>query len=156
MIERQAQHLSLEAVMEPGNANPSEEVAAHTARLAKILLVDEDTKDRDNYLLLLRSRGFEVCACPSYEQAAKFIDHEDFDFVIVDQGSPAFEGHYVVQRALQLGRRKPVLVLTRYHNMNCYCEAMQLGALDYLEKPLSGPDIIGVVERHIPLRIAAA
>ncbi len=142
--------------MELGNSNPSEEVVAGAARLAKILLVDEDREDRDNYLLLLRSRGFEVRACPSYAQAAKFLEYEDFDFIIVDQGSPAFEGHYVVQRALQLGRRKPVLVLTRYHDMNCYCEAMQLGALDYLEKPLSGADIIGVVERHIPLRIASA
>ena len=59
----------------------------------------------------------------------------DFDFVIVSQGSPAFETHPLVELTLARNRHTPVVVLARCLEMNCYLEAMQLGAADYLEKP---------------------
>lgn len=142
--------------MEDRNSNPSEQVVAHAGRQGRILLVDEDRKVLDDYLPILRARGFEVRACLSYAQGAQCLDDEEFDFVIVDQGSLAFEGQAVVQRALQIDRWKPVLVLARCHDMKCYLEAMQLGALDYLEKPVPGSDIVRFVEMHARWHVAAA
>jgi FixJ family two-component response regulator len=63
------------------------------------------------------------------------------DFVIVNQGSPAFEARELVERVLARNRRTPVVVLTHSLDMGCYLEAMQLGAADYLEKPLSPADL---------------
>jgi FixJ family two-component response regulator len=57
----------------------------------------------------------------------------------------------VVERALSLDQRRPVVVLSRCLDMNCYLEAMQLGAVDYLEKPVSPAEMLRVVRTHLRL-----
>ena len=69
--------------------------------------------------------------------------------MVVSQGSQAFEGRRVLDRATQLDRRRPVLVVTRLTNMQCYLEAMQLGAVDYLEKPVPPADLLRFVHAHV-------
>jgi len=53
-------------------------------------------------------------------------------------------------------RYRPVVILSRYHDVGCYLEAMQLGAVDYLEKPLSAIEIVRAVTTHLQPRNAAA
>jgi FixJ family two-component response regulator len=54
-----------------------------------------------------------------------------------------------VERAIEKDRRIPVLVLARSVDMGCYLEAMQLGAFDYLEKPVSASEVVRLVATHI-------
>lgn len=69
--------------------------------------------------------------------------------MVVSQGSQAFEGRTVLERAMQLDRRRPVLVLTRCMSMQCYLEAMQLGAVDYIEKPVPPAELLRFVRTHV-------
>ena len=55
---------------------------------------------------------------------------------MVSQGSPSFEGREILERAIEMDRRMPVLVLARCLDMRYYIDAMYLGARDYFEKPL--------------------
>jgi two-component system phosphoglycerate transport system response regulator PgtA len=68
--------------------------------------------------------------------------------VVVSQGTQAFEGRGVLDRAQQLDRHRPVLVLARCIDMPCYLEAMQMGASDYLEKPVSPAELLQFVRAH--------
>ncbi len=61
----------------------------------------------------------------------------------------------MLQRAIEIDRRTPILVVTRCLDINCYLEAMQLGALDYLERPLAASEITRLVETHSRPRTAA-
>jgi DNA-binding NtrC family response regulator len=81
-------------------------------------------------------------------EAEGSLEQEHFDFVIVSQGSPAFETHDLVQLSLARDRHTPVVVLTRCLEMKCYLEAMQLGAADYLEKPLAPAEFEYLVTTH--------
>lgn len=156
MNKRELHSETLEVDMVARALKVSGEKTAHSARQGKILLVDENQKDLEACLSILRAQGIlDVSPCHSFAQAVQSLDHEEFDFVIVDQGSPAFEGQSVVKRALVADRHKPVIVLARNHDMNCYIEAMQLGAVDYLEKPLSDSDLIRLLRTHLPMRISA-
>ena len=114
----------------------------------KILLVDEDEKDLEHFTMLLECRGYSVRPFLNYREAEGCLEHEHFDIVIVSQGSPAFETRDLVQLTLALDRHKPVVVLTRCLEMNCYLEAMQLGAVDYLEKPLAPAEFEHLVTTH--------
>jgi len=116
---------------------------------AKLLVVDEDVRDVCEYCGMLRQRGYEVHCVRSYAEGAACLDHEPVDMVIVSQGSAAFEGRRVLERAIEKDRHKPVLVLTRSADMNCYLEAMQLGACDYLEKPVSAASLGEFVRTHL-------
>ena len=70
----------------------------------------------------------------------------------VSQGTSNFEGRGVLARAIEQDRHTPVLVLTRSIDMPCYLEAMQLGARDYVEKPLPPSEIGGLVARYLLTR----
>lgn len=116
----------------------------------RILLVDPEVQDRERNTRYLRDRGFVVCACGSYEEGAQSLKGKYFDMVIVDQGGPAFEGEFVLQLSMARNRNVPVLVLTRHRNRASYLEAMQMGAVDYLEKPLTQEILMWTIETHLP------
>jgi DNA-binding NtrC family response regulator len=116
---------------------------------AKILLVDEDKRDLTYYQLILRQVECQVRAYRSYDEALSALTSERFDLVIVDQGGPDFEGRTILQRAIEIDRHMPVLITTRCLDMGCYLEAMQSGAVDYLEEPVKVPDLIFALETHL-------
>jgi DNA-binding NtrC family response regulator len=120
-----------------------------TARVAKVLLVDEEAGDLRNLRLILEGQGFEVFTCTTFEAGIQCLETETFDFVVVSQGTQAFEGRRVLDRAMQLDRHRPVLVVTRCIEMPCYLEAMQMGAIDYLEKPVPPADLLRFVHAHV-------
>ena len=125
---------------------------AITPSKRRLLLVDEDLDDLFHYSAVLQNQGYEVCSIPSYTDGSDRLAREDFDLAIVSQGSPNFEGRSVLTRAIEGDRFTPVLVLTRSIEIPCYLEAMQLGALDYLEKPRPVSEIGKLVARHLKAR----
>lgn len=131
-------------------------VSQHPFQQTRILLVDEDRRDRDCYCRILHDNGFEVEACSDFSEGANLLGNEDFDCIFVDQGGPSFRGRLVLERSVANNRYRPVVILSHYHDVGCYLEAMQLGAVDYLEKPVSDIDIVRVVTTHIQSRNAAA
>jgi FixJ family two-component response regulator len=55
-----------------------------------------------------------------------------------------------------MDRRLPVVVVARALDMPCYLEAMQLGAVDYLEEPVTVSEMGRVLGNHPPIRSKAA
>jgi two-component system C4-dicarboxylate transport response regulator DctD len=122
----------------------------------RVLVVDEDLDDLLYYSAVLQHHGYEVRSVPSYSDGATCLEREDFDLIIVSQGSPNFEGRHVLARAIEKDRRTPVLVFTRSVDMPCYMEAIQSGALDYIEKPLPPSEIGELVAKHLRTHLGRA
>ena len=76
-----------------------------------------------HFTTLLGRMGYSVRAFMNYREAEGCLEYEYFDFVIVSQGSPAFETHDLVELTLARDRHTPVVVLTRCLEMKCYLEA---------------------------------
>lgn len=122
----------------------------------KALLVDEHPEDLQYYFNILEAYGYRVRACNSYQEGVRWLGNEVFDIVIVSQGTPKFEGICVLERAIEVNRSLPVLVVARCLDMGCYLEAMQLGAVDYLVEPLTVWEVGRVLESYPPVRSIAA
>jgi DNA-binding NtrC family response regulator len=118
-------------------------------RIVSVLLVDEDANDLRAFSSLLEQEGYAVRACDTHPDALRWLGSEIFDFIIVSQGSREFKGRSVLKRANKIDRHLPVVVLARCHDVRCYLEAIQLGALDYLEKPLPPQDLLRLVKSHL-------
>ncbi|HET7212194.1 MAG TPA: response regulator [Terriglobia bacterium] len=129
---------------------------ARLSRPARILLVDENTRDLDHYRRMLHDCGFQVRPCADFKEAARLLDSGNFDCIVASQGGPRFEGRTVLERSVARDRYRPVVIICRHHSVACYIEAMQLGAVDYLEKPLSAREIKHAVTTHLQPRNAAA
>jgi len=122
----------------------------------RLLVVDEDLEDLLYYSAVLQHQGYEVRSIPSYKDGATWVGREDFDLVLVSQGSTNFEGRSVLARAIEKDRHTPVVVLSRSVDMPCYIEAMQAGALDYMEKPLLPSEIAQLVRKYLRTPSASA
>ena len=122
----------------------------------KLLVVDENLEDLLYYSAVLQHQGYEVRSIPSYEDGAAWVGREDFDLILLTQGSPRFEGRSVLSRAIERDRHAPVVVLSRSIDIPCYIEAMQCGALDYMQKPWLPSEIGLLVRKYLRSGTASA
>ena len=104
-------------------------------KTATVLLMFEKPQDLETYGSILGALGYRILLCSSTDEAIQALENVEVSFVIVSQGTHAFEGRRVLERSLQLHPNVPVLVIARTLDMQCYLEAMDLGASDYLEQP---------------------
>ncbi len=118
-------------------------------RELRLLLVDENASDLDYYTEVLRYLGYEVQPVNSYPKAAATLDREKFDLVIVDQGSTDFEGRSVLSRAVEVDHHVPILVLTRTVDVDCCIEALDAGAQEYVQKPLTTAEVRELVRDYV-------
>jgi DNA-binding NtrC family response regulator len=138
-----------EVFMEMQNSEIKAGVYQRNPRKWKVLLVDENFQFLRNQALILRRHGLDVLPCDSYLEGMVRLDSEHFDLVIVSQGSLGFEGRTVLEHASETGTIAPVVVVAPHADIPCYLEAMNLGAADYLEQPLAGPDVEKVKVRFL-------
>jgi len=123
--------------------------SALTIKSQKVLLVDQNDRDLHYYRLILESQGYDVVSCPSFEAGAQRLESESFDFIMIDQGTSAFEGKKLVERALQLNPPRAVLVTAAYADESCHLDAMQIGAVAYMQKPLAPSVFLPLVRAHV-------
>ena len=135
-----------------GGANPDFSMG----RKRKLLLVDENPQDLHDYTAMLRYLGYEVQPVASYSGAVEFLEHEAFDLVMVDQGSTDFEGRAVLRRAVEIDHRTPVLVLTGMVNAGCCVNALDMGANEYVQKPLTTSEVRELVNDYLKPAIRPA
>lgn len=121
-----------------------------------VLVVDEDAADLVYYRTVLQRAGCAVVTCNSYDEALDCLGAERFDLVVLSQGSSAFEGRRVLEKAVGTDCEGQVLVVARVLNMSCYLDAMQLGARDYLEEPVPEQDMVRAAETCLTSRAVAA
>jgi len=114
----------------------------------KILIFDEDIEDLARHAEPFEAHGCEVHKCMSVETAMRCIEREEFDFALVDQGSPAFEGLRVIRHLVRYNLRIPFVVVARCKDGMCYQQALTLGATDYLEKPVPSAEMNWIIENH--------
>ncbi len=132
--------------------NTETEEHSHLVRQVKILLMDDDPVDLARYSQMLRRAGYEVTTCGSHLKALLCLHERLFDLVLVNQGSDRFAWRCVVDSATGPQHRTPVVVLTRCRDMVCHLEAMNLGAADYLEKPLTEAELVQAFQHYLPPR----
>jgi|SRR5579875_98261 len=142
--------------MQPMGAQRNLAQPGQLIRRPRVLLVDEDPRDRDHYRRMLHDSGFDVSTSSDFTEAGRLLERENFDGIVVSQGGPDFKGRTVLEDSVAKDRYRPVVVLSRYHDVGCYLEAMQLGAVDYLEKPLSALEIVRVLTTHLHSKNVAA
>lgn len=114
-------------------------------RSSKILLVDDDSNGLEYHAEVLAAQGQNVSAVNSYEEGERLAERGDFDLVVVGQGGPGFRGRAIVERATDAIRQIPVVVLADVADMDLYLEAMAMGALDYIQKPVTSAKFRGVL-----------
>lgn len=115
----------------------------------KVLVFDQDVIDLARHSEPFEAHGFEVHKCTSVETAMRCVEREDFDFALVDQGSSGFEGTRVIRHLVRYNLPAPFVVTARCKDALCHQKALALGAMDYVEKPISSADIHCMIQKYL-------
>lgn len=105
-----------------------------------VLIVDDEVIVRDSLGDYLRDT-YHVAMAGTGEEALELIEKHDFDILVIDVRLPGRTGLEVLR---QVKESKPYIrsiVMTGYPSAESAVEAMKLGAIDYLIKPVS-PDTL--------------
>jgi len=102
----------------------------------KVLLVDDEKEFVEVLSERLEVRGFDVKTALSGEEALKWIDNSEFHVVLLDVMMPGDNGIEILK---EIKRTRPlihVIMLTGHAKIDTAVRGIELGAYDYLLKPL--------------------
>ncbi|SEI98996.1 Serine phosphatase RsbU, regulator of sigma subunit [Azotobacter beijerinckii] len=103
---------------------------------AKLLIIDDDEVVRASLAAYLEDSGFQVLQAGNALQGLEVFEGEEPDLVICDLRMPQIDGLELIRRMGEQQSETPVIVMSGAGVMSDVVEALRLGAVDYLIKPL--------------------
>ena len=128
--------------------NPSNRA---TPRGASVLVVDDNELNRDALSCLLRFHQYEVVVATDGHEALALVESHNFDLVLLDVEMPGLNGLDVLTQ-LRTTRNQtdlPVIMVTARSQGDDIVEAFNLGANDYLTKPIDCPVALARIGTHL-------
>ncbi|HXV21984.1 MAG TPA: sigma-54 dependent transcriptional regulator [Desulfuromonadales bacterium] len=105
--------------------------------LSQILLIDDESHNREALTLLLTHAGYQVQSAASGEEALKILQETPFEIVITDLFLPGVSGIDILKRVKEDSPFTNVILITGNASAETAVEAMKEGAFDYITKPLN-------------------
>lgn len=120
--------------------------------MPEALVVDDDRTIREMVRSSLSKINVDIIQAGTAQEALEAIKTGSPEVVLLDIMLPVVSGLDVFREIRELDRRLPVLFITSSSESNVAIEAMQLGAFDYLAKPLDLPKLNDLVSKAIENR----
>ena len=114
-----------------------------------VYVVDDDLSVQRVLERTLTSAGWRV---RMYESGPAFLDAFDPDrpgCLILDLRMPRMNGLTVQEKLMAMGSTLPIIFLTAFGDVPTAVQAMQAGAVDFLEKPFSNQQLLRLVEQAL-------
>jgi DNA-binding response OmpR family regulator len=109
--------------------------------VATILVVDDESGIREFIADALSDVGHQVSQAGDAKEAMRRLEDRPFDLVVLDLNMPGDGGGLdVLRRARAEWPEMQAIVLTAHGTVETAVEAMRMGAFDFLQKPISGPE----------------
>jgi two-component system OmpR family response regulator len=102
----------------------------------RVLLVDDEDDFRETLQKRLRNRKLQVEGAENGYKALELLQAQDFDVVVLDVKMPGLDG---IDTLKEIKIKKPdveVIMLTGHASVESGIQGMQLGAFDYVMKPV--------------------
>ena len=121
----------------------------------RILVVDDEEAIRTSLARFLRARGFDVTTAESGRNALATLQEEKFVAMLSDIRMPEMTGLELVPEAHGVDPDLAIIMLTAVNDAPTATEALGMGAMDYLMKPVELGDLATALERALHKRALA-
>jgi two-component system, NtrC family, nitrogen regulation response regulator NtrX len=118
-------------------------------RKAHLLLVDDDPNTLASLSRAFRLAGHEATVCDNAARALDLLKTEAFDLILSDVVMPGKTGLELLEEIKKTGVQTPIVLISGQANIEMAVRATKLGALDFLEKPLSTDKLLVTVENAV-------
>jgi DNA-binding NtrC family response regulator len=121
----------------------------------QILVVDDEIGIRELLAEILFDEGYQVHLAESAEQARVYRNAREPDLVLLDIWMPVPDGVELLKEwAEQDLLTMPVVMMSGHGTIETAVEATRIGAVDFLEKPISLQKLLSTVARAINIEVA--
>lgn len=118
---------------------------------AKILIVDDEANTLASLSRAFRLAGHEAVVCDNAARALELAQTQPFDLILSDVVMPRRDGLALLEDLKTAGVTVPVVMMSGQAHIEMAVRATRLGALDFLEKPLSTEKLLVTVENALKL-----
>ena len=115
--------------------------------LKRILVVDDEENARLGLSRLLAREGFFVDSAANGFEALNYLREQEVDLIITDINMPQMNG---IDFLKELNRSYPnsnVIMITAYGGVESYIEVMNLGAFEYINKPVKINELKSILKK---------
>jgi two-component system, OmpR family, response regulator len=108
----------------------------------KVLVVDDEVDFLETIIKRLKARKIEVTGAENGQKALDLLAGQDFDVMVLDVKMPGMDG---IETLREVKKRKPlteVIMLTGHASVESGIQGMQLGAFDYVMKPVALDELL--------------
>jgi two-component system nitrogen regulation response regulator NtrX len=118
----------------------------------RLLLIDDDPNTLASLSRAFRLAGYDATVCDSAARALELIRAEHFDMIFSDVVMPGKDGISLLEDLKAAGVTTPVVMISGQASVETAVRATRLGAVDFLEKPISTEKLLVTIENVLRLR----
>ncbi len=115
----------------------------------RLLVIDDDEAHREGMALLLEDEGYIIDQAEGAEEALSLIKNNSYDLIITDYKMQKIDGMELLKMINDFDPLLKVIMVTGYGSIEHAVQALHLGALDYMAKPIDPVKLKEVVRRAL-------
>jgi two-component system nitrogen regulation response regulator NtrX len=119
---------------------------------AHLLIVDDEANTLASLSRAFRLAGHEATVCDNPAKALELAKSQHFDLILSDVVMPGKDGLTLLEEFKKQGVTAPVVMMSGQAHIDMAVKATRLGALDFLEKPISTDKLLLTVENALKLQ----
>ncbi|WP_316762960.1 sigma-54 dependent transcriptional regulator [Pedobacter aquatilis] len=117
--------------------------------MARILILEDDTTFAQLLEGFLTKNKHEVTLVTHIKQSFKLIENQEFDLLLIDYRLPDGIGFEVLTHVRDLGLSIPIIIMTSFNDVRTAVKSIQLGAFDYITKPVNPDELLMVIKNSL-------
>ncbi|TWJ14350.1 response regulator receiver domain-containing protein [Geobacter argillaceus] len=113
----------------------------------RILVVDDEENARIGLSRLLAQEGFLVESVANGYEALDYLRQQDVNLIVTDINMPEMNGIAFLRELNKHFPKSNVIMITAYGGVESYIEAMNLGAFEYINKPVKIDELKSILKK---------
>jgi len=115
-------------------------------KYGKVLIVDDEPELREVVRQVLEAQRLNVTIAENGKQALQILEQEKFDVILSDVQMPEMDGMQFLESMCLKGNQTPLVFYSGFYEKDMLRKSMQLGAFDFLEKPIGAKKLLQVID----------
>lgn len=113
----------------------------------RILVVDDEENARIALSKILSREGYEVASAGNGYEALNYLRGKEVELIITDINMPEMNGMAFLRELNRCHPASNVIMITAYGEVESYIEAMNLGAFEYINKPVKVDELKKIIKK---------
>jgi len=114
--------------------------------MSQILIVEDDTTFAQIIEGFLTKNNYAVATAVDLSEAFKLVDKQAYELLLIDYRLPDGTGLDLLKYVRDKGINVPIIIMTSFNDVRTAVKSIQLGAFDYITKPINPDELLMVVK----------